>query len=130
VKEDRQMIEHTLDREHSILHVKPYGPLEKGDFERLAKTVDPFIYETGGLSCLIIETRGFPGWKNFSAMVKHFKFVRDHHKKIKKVAVVTDSALGDAAEHIASHLVSAKIKHFPSKNLLEAKAWILADSGE
>jgi hypothetical protein len=119
------MIEHILDREHSMLHVKPHGPLEKSDFERLAKTVDPFINETGGLAGLIIETPKFPGWKNFGAMVKHFKFVRDHHKKIRKVAVVTDSALGDAAEHIASHFVSAKIKHFPSKNLAEAKAWIL-----
>jgi hypothetical protein len=41
---------------------------------------------------------------------------------------VTDSALGDTAEHIASHFVAAKIKHFPSKNLAEAKEWILADS--
>ena len=119
------MIEHILDREHSMLHVKPHGPLEKSDFERLAKTVDPFINETGGLAGLIIETPKFPGWKNFGAMVKHFKFVRDHHKKIRKVAVVTDSSLGDAAEHIASHFVSAKIKHFQSKNLAEAKAWIL-----
>ena len=122
------MIEHTLDREHSMLHVKPHGPLENGDFEGLATTVDPFINETGGLAGLIIETPKFPGWKNFGAMVKHFKFVRDHHKKIRKVAVVTDSALGDAAEHIASHFVSAKIKHFQSKNLAEAKAWILAHS--
>jgi hypothetical protein len=121
------MIEHILDREHSTLHVKPHGPLEKNDFEKLAETVDPFINETGGLAGLIIETHKFPGWKNFGAMVKHFKFVRDHHKKIKKVAVVTDSALGDAAEHIAAHFVSAKIKHFQSKNLAEAKAWILAD---
>jgi hypothetical protein len=122
------MIEHILDREHSMLHVKPHGPLEKTDFEKLAETVDPFINETGGLAGLIIETPKFPGWKDFAAMVKHFKFVRDHHKKIKKVAVVTDSALGDAAEHIAAHFVSAKIKHFQSKNLAEAKAWILADS--
>lgn len=122
------MIEHILDRKHSTLHVKPHGPLEKSDFEQLAETVDPFINETGGLAGLIIETRAFPGWKNFAAMVKHFKFVRDHHKKIKKVAVVTDSALGDAAEHIAAHFVSAKIKHFQSKNFAEAKAWILADT--
>ena len=122
------MIEYTLDKDYSILHVKPHGPLEKGDFERLAKTVDPFINETGGLAGLIIETPKFPGWKNFGAMVKHFKFVRDHHKKIRKIAVVTDSALGDAAEHIASHFVSAKIKHFQPENLSEAKAWILAHS--
>jgi hypothetical protein len=121
------MIDHTLDRDYSILHVKPHGPLEKSDFERLEKTVDPFVNETGGVAGLIIEMPKFPGWKNFAAMVRHFKFVRDHHKKIRKVAAVTDSALGDVAEHIASHFVSAKIKHFQSKDLEKAKAWILAD---
>ena len=32
----------------------------------------------------------------------------------KKVAVVTDSHLGDVAERLASHFVSAEIRHFPA----------------
>ena len=78
------MIEYNLDTEHSILHVQPKSAIEKDDFVKLAKAVDPHIEATGGLAGLIIETPSFPGWKSFGAMVNQFRFVRDHHKRIKE----------------------------------------------
>ena len=118
------MIEHTLDREHSILYLRPTSALEEADFAQLANTVDPYIQETGGLSGLIIETASFPGWESLGAMMAHMRFVRDHHKRIKKVALVTDSAMGNVAEQIASHFVSAEIRHFPAGQLEAARRWI------
>ena len=41
-----------------------------------------------------------------------------------KVALVTDSALGDVAERLASHFVAAEIKHFPAGQAEAAKRWI------
>ena len=102
------MIEYDLDTEHSILHVQPKSAIENDDFVKLAKAVDPHIEATGGLAGLIIETPGFPGWKSFGAMVNQFRFVRDHHKRIKRIGVVTDSHMGDVAEHLTSHFVSAE----------------------
>lgn len=118
------MIEHTLDTAHSILYLRLTSALQQRDFEELAKTVDPYIRETGGLSGIVIEAPKFPGWDSLGAMVAHFRFVRDHHKKIKKLGIVTDSALGDIAEHLASHFVSAEIKHFPAGELEAAKRWV------
>lgn len=51
--------------------------------------------------------------------------MRDHHKQIKTVGLVTDSALGNVAEHLASHFVSAEIRHFPVGKLEAAKQWIM-----
>ena len=119
------MIEHTLDKAHSILHVRPQARLEQRDFVQLASTVDPHIEEKGDLAGLIIEVASFPGWESLGAMASHFRFVRDHHKHIKKVAVVTDSPLGNVAEHLASHFVSAEIRHFPAGALEAAKQWIV-----
>ena len=119
------MIEHDFDRTHAILHVKPHGSLEKADFEALAREVDPFISETGDLAGLIVEAPGFPGWSSFASMVAHFRFVRDHHRHIRKVAVVTDSHLGNLAERVASHFVAAEIKPFPADHLEGARRWIL-----
>ena len=119
------MIEYNLDTEQSILHVQPKSAIEQDDFTKLAKAVDPHIEATGGLDGLIIEAPGFPGWDSLGAMVNHFRFVRDHHKRIKKIAVVTDSALGDFAERLASHFVSAEIRHFPAGRVEEARQWIL-----
>ena len=119
------MIEHNLDTANSILYVRPKSALAQADFEELAKTVDPFIGETGSLAGLIIEAPAFPGWETLGAMAAHFRFVRDHHKQIKKIAVVTDSTLGNVAEHLASHFVSAEIRHFSTSELESAKNWVM-----
>jgi hypothetical protein len=119
------MIEHTLDTANSILYVRPKSSLEQCDFVQLAKAVDPYIKETGGLTGLIIEAPTFPGWESLGAMVAHIRFVRDHHKHIKKIGLVTNSAMGNVAEHLASHFVSAKIKHFSAEKLEVAKQWVM-----
>lgn len=119
------MIDHHLDTTTSILHVRPQSALEKSDFEELAKEVDPYIQDVSDLAGLVVETPGFPGWSSFGAMVAHLRFVKDHHRHIKRVALVTDSPLGGVAEHFASHFVAAEIRHFPASGLEAAKAWIL-----
>ncbi len=118
------MIEHHLDPATSILLVKPESALDKNDFTELAKAVDPQIDAHGDLAGLIIEAPHFPGWDSFGALVTHMRFVRDHHKHVKKIAVVTDSHLGDVAEHLTSHFVSAQIKHFPAGEVQQARDWI------
>jgi SpoIIAA-like len=122
------MIEYELDSEHSILLVRPQSALGKNDFVELAKAVDPQIEANGNLHGLIISAPSFPGWDSFGAMVSHFRFVRDHQKHIKKVAVVTDSHLADVAEHLGSHFVSAEIRHFPAGQLEPARQWIIGGS--
>ena len=119
------MIEHSLDTVHSILHVRPKSALNQDDFAELAKTVDAHIDKAGDLTGVIIEAPTFPGWESLGAMAAHFRFVRDHHKHIKKIGVVTDSALGKVAEQLASHFVSAEIRHFAAGQLEAAKQWIM-----
>ncbi len=119
------MIDVEFDSEHSIVHVRPESSFEEADFVDLAKIVDPQIETTGGLAGVIIDAPKFPGWDSFGAMVTHFRFVRDHQKDIKKVAVVTDSHLGDVAEHLATHFVSAEIRHFPAGQTDAAQQWIM-----
>ncbi|WP_240430702.1 STAS/SEC14 domain-containing protein [Mycobacterium shigaense] len=57
----------------------------------------------------------------------HLKFVRDHHQHVRKIAVVTDSQLGDLAEHLASHFVAADIRHFPAGQIEQAEGWIIGN---
>lgn len=118
------MIDYHLDTATGVLTLQPKSALQKADFEALAKAVDPQLDEHGDLSGLILEVVKFPGWDSFGAMVTHLRFVRDHHKHVKKIAVVTDSHLGDTAEHLASHFISAQIRHFPAGEMAQARAWI------
>ena len=67
------MIDYRLDPEGSILYARLSGPLAAEDFARLASAVDPHIEATGGLSGVIVEASGFPGWESFGAMVNHLR---------------------------------------------------------
>jgi hypothetical protein len=118
------MIDYRLDPESSILHARVHGPLAAEDFARLASAVDPHIEATGRLAGIVLEADRFPGWEGLGALVSHIRFVRSHHEHVGKVAVVTDSKLGDVAERLASHFVSAEIKHFPSGQADAAMRWI------
>ena len=120
------MIDHTFDPADSILYVRPKSALSAQDFAALAKEVDPHLESAGGLAGIVIEAPAFPGWDSLGAMAAHFRFVRDHHKRVRKVAVVTDSAIGNLAERLASHFVAAEIKHFPAGQTAAARAWIKA----
>ena len=85
----------------------------------------PYIEKSGDLAGLIIEAPKFPGWESLGAMAAHIRFVRDHHKRIRKIGLVTDSALGTVAERLASHFVSAEIRHFSAAKLEAAKQWVM-----
>ena len=119
------MLEHRLDAARGVLHLQPKGALEKDDFARLAKTVDPYLEKQGELAGIVVDAPKFPGWDSLSAMAAHIRFVRDHHKRVKKIAVVTDAKLGDFAEKIGSHFIAATIKHFPAGQAQAAERWIL-----
>ena len=118
------MLDHRLDV-NGIVHLHPQGALEKEDFASLAQTVDPYIEKHGDLAGIILDVAKFPGWDSLGAMAAHIRFVRDHHKRVKKIAVVTDAKLGDMAERFASHFVAATIKHFPAGQTHAAEQWIL-----
>jgi hypothetical protein len=123
------LIDATLDREHSVLVVRPTSSLAEGDFLELAELADPWIAETGGLAGLVIDAPSFPGWDSLGAMAAHFRFVHDHQRHIGRIALVTNSALGNVAERLASHFVSAEIRHFPTGELTAAKAWVSGRAG-
>ncbi|MGB8437057.1 MAG: STAS/SEC14 domain-containing protein [Burkholderiales bacterium] len=122
------MIRHELVRERGILILKPAGALQAEDFSALAAAVDPYIAQHGELKGLMIDAPSFPGWENFAALLSHLRFVRDHHRKIRRIAVVSDSALLAVAPKIASHFVSAQVRNFGSAERTAALAWVEADS--
>jgi hypothetical protein len=120
------MLHIILDKEEAIVTLEPEGALAKEDFEAASKVIDPFIEEYGTIAGVIIATKFFPGWEDFSALVQHLKFIRDHHKKVKRLAFVTDSKLlGKFSENISAHFVSAKIRYFQYAECKAAREWIL-----
>lgn len=117
------MLDFTLDKKSGIVHARPLGPLAAEDFNRLAAEVDPYIEEQGRLQGMVIEIRAFPGWEDYGSAVRHVQFVRQHHTKIKRIAIVTDSKIGRLAEQVASHFVAAEIRQFKMVRMDDARNW-------
>jgi hypothetical protein len=74
----------------------------------------------------MIDAETFPGWKDFAALVAHLQFVKDHHRKIEKIAAVSDSGFLSIVPKIASHFVQADVRHFSHSQKDEALAWLKA----
>ena len=118
------MIRFELLRDRRILLITPDGPLQRAQFEQLAKGIDPFIAANGKLVGVMIHAKSFPGWESFGALVSHLKFVADHHRQIERIAAVTDSGFLKIMPRIASHFVQASIRHFDFSEKDRALAWL------
>ena len=100
--------------------------MEASDFQAIARVVDPHIAENGTLKGLLVEAPSFPGWDSFAAFLEHMKFVRDHHRRIERVAAVTDSEFLKIAPRIARHFADPEIRVFGSSERAHALAWLEA----
>ncbi len=120
------MVNVEFDERHGIVTLIPSGPLHADDFAKVAEMVDPYITEHGELGGLIIYTKTFPGWEDFSALITHIRFVKDHHKHIAKVALVSDTVIANFAKSIVSHFVNAEVATFDYRELEAAQKWMMS----
>lgn len=120
------MLDYSIMKPEGILVLKPGAPLSKEDFGGLSAAVDAYLADHSRLHGVLIQTREFPGWENFAGFTAHMHFVRDHHKKIERLAIVTDSPIAGIAESIGKHFVAAEVRHFPFPDDAKALAWLEA----
>jgi SpoIIAA-like len=120
------MIHFELLHDQGILVITPDGPLEKADFEQLAREVDPVIALNGKLAGVMVCAKSFPGWRSFEAFVSHLKFIADHHRQIERIAVVTDSAFLKVLPRVAELFVHPNVRHFDLAEKDRALAWMEA----
>lgn len=115
------MLSHDLQRDDGILVLMPDGPLEAADFETLAAHVDAYLAQNHMLHGVMIKAPSFPGWKDFAALLAHLKFLKNHHRKIEKVAVVADGGFASVMPRMAGHFIEAEVRHFDPGS--EEAAW-------
>ena len=124
------MLSLNIDEENGIVLLEPEGALSKADFESATRIIDPYLEKNDRFCGLVIHTKSFPGWDSFAALISHLRFVKEHHKKISRVAFSTDSVIGKFSESVARHFVNAEIKNFSHQELRKAKSWIVESTGE
>jgi hypothetical protein len=116
-------VSHRLLPESGVMVVEIREALRAQDFDALAATADMWIEAHGDLQGLVIHAREFPGWQNLAGLVGHVRFVRDHHRKIKRIALVADSKLASLAPRLAEHFVASEIRAFDYPDLDRGIEW-------
>lgn len=109
--------------ESGVLVVEVKQALRAQDFDALAASADAWIETHGALQGIVIHAREFPGWENLGGLVRHIRFVRDHHRRVRRVALASDSRLADLAPRLAEHFVEAEVRRFGYDDLDAAIAW-------
>jgi hypothetical protein len=119
-------ITHRLLPDAGVIVIEVKHALRAEDFDSLSATADQWIKEKGALNGMVVHAHHFPGWENLAGLIKHVRFVKDHHKKIRRIAVVTNARLASLAPSIAEHFVEAEIQNFAYDKLDDAIAWARA----
>ena len=120
------MLTYSIMKPEGILLLRPSAPLSKEDIGGLSADVDAYLSEHARLRGVMVQAKGFPGWEDFSGFTAHMHFVRDHHKLVERLAVVTDSPLAGMAELLGRHFMSAEVRHFPFSDDAKALQWLQA----
>lgn len=123
------MLSYELWHDEGMLVLHPEGPLEEADFTAIASQVDSYLEGHGKLRGVLIHAKSFPGWKDFGALLAHMRFLKEHLKKIEKVAVVANGAIANIMPNIANHFIHAQVQHFEFDCEDAAWEW-LSQSGD
>ena len=118
------MIDYQLLEDRAVLVVRPVSALAAADFLMLAAKVEPFVRVRGGLRGILIDGEAFAGWQNLDGLVAHLRFVREHHRNVARVAILTDGQALSLAPRIAQHLLSAEVRGFRLSQRAGALNWL------
>lgn len=117
------MIDIEIKRAENVFLLKPRGSISADDFKSVASTIDGYINEHDAVPRLVFQVGELPHWKDLEAMTAHLHLVRDHHKIIPKVAIVSDSALLALLRPVVDVFTGAKVRRFPADALDDAINW-------
>jgi hypothetical protein len=107
-----------------VLGVRPDGPITREDVATLTRTADEYLAGHPKIAGVMVETRTFPGFASAGAFADYARFIADHHARVRRVALVTNSALAPIAEFMANHVVGVEMRHYPFSESAAALAWI------
>jgi hypothetical protein len=110
---------HALSR--AVVEVK--SALRAEDFDGLSAMVDAWIEAHGELHGIVVHAREFHGWENVTSFVHDLRFVRDHDRNVRRVALAAGGRMAKLAPRLAEHFVEADVKHFDYDALDQAIAW-------
>jgi len=94
------------------------------DFRQLRPQIDSLISQYGKIR-LLIDASGFNGWENIAAFENHAGFVKNHQKKIERIAVITAHEWQHWLIGAVRIFVHPEVRAYDKSHTSEALRWIV-----
>lgn len=117
------MIDIETRRAENVFIMTPKGSITANDIKTVASTIDDYINEHDAIPSLVFRVSELPHWKDFEAMAAHFRLVRDHHKVVPKVAIVSDNSFLAVMRVFVDQFTGARVRRFPVDAFDDAVNW-------
>ena len=108
----------------NVFVVTPDGAITVDDIAGFNDRINTYINTHDQVPNLVVHASSLPHWKNFHALAAHFKFIKNHHTIVQKVAIVSDSKLLWLARIFVDHFTGAKVRRFPETAFDDAVGWV------
>ncbi len=108
----------------NILKIIPPKKLKEGDFAAITPQVDEFIKKHKKIR-ILLDASKFDGWSTFGAFKEHIRFVKKHHKKVDRGALIAwRHPWQPWVAYIVRLFLHPELKVFRKGCESEAKKWI------
>lgn len=113
----------TAEEREGVVVVEVGRPLRPEDLEALAGVVDPWLDRHPDKPGVVVHAPGFPGWATAGAFARHVGFVRDHQRRIGRVAVAVGGRAAPLMAAVADRVARPEVRAFGPEELDRAVEW-------
>jgi hypothetical protein len=107
----------------NIVKVTVPETLKADAFAQIALQADALIQQHGKIR-LLVDASNFNGWKNITAFERHMGFVKSHHQKIERGALIAGHAWQHWVAGIIRIFVHPEIRMYDKNQEQEALQWL------
>ena len=107
-----------------VLKVTVPEKLSAGDFRQLAPQIDFLLQQQGSIR-LLVDASNFDGWENLAAFEKHIGFVKTHHQKVERIAVIVGRNWQYWVIGTMRLFLHPEVQTFDKGRESEAQKWIM-----
>jgi hypothetical protein len=107
----------------NIIVVTPKNSIKAENIESFKNQVNKYINTHDVIPNFVFRINSVPYWANFRALQEHFQFVKNHHKLVKKVAIISDSPTVTIMRSLVNFFTDASVRRFSEKAFDDAINW-------
>ena len=109
----------------AVLRIAVPEKLKVDDLRQITPQIDSLRKQRGKIR-LLIDASKFGGWENLAAFETHIGFVKNHHQKVDRIAVIIGHDWQRWVVGTIKAFVHPEIRAFDAKSENDALQWIVS----